>query len=120
MPREKRRRSRAIIDFEITILYLQKEIKVKTMNVSLTGISCTGSPLFCAGGECMVNLKLNQEASLNIQGKIIRADNKEATISFISMDEDTFYHLKRLLQYNAADPDAIDNELIKPAFRHNG
>jgi hypothetical protein len=32
------------------------------------------------------------------------------------MDEDTFYHLKRLLQYNAADPDTIDSEIKDPAF----
>ena len=86
------------------------------MNISLTGISCTSSPVFLAGKQCSVILSLNPETSLTIEGKILRVDDKEAIISFLSMDEDTFYHLKRLLQYNAADPDAIDSEIRNPAF----
>ena len=116
MIKERRKRTRVYIGFDITIQFQQKKIKVQTMNISLTGISCTSSPVFRAGEECSVILSLNPETRLTIQGKILRVDDKEAIISFLSMDEDTFYHLKRLLQYNAADPDAIDDELKDPAF----
>jgi hypothetical protein len=116
MIKERRKRTRVPIGFDINILFAQKKINVQTMNISLTGISCTSSPLFVAGEHCAIILNLNQETSLTIQGKILRVDGKEAIISFLSMEEDTFYHLKRLLQYNAADPDAIDNELKDAAF----
>jgi len=116
MIKEKRKRTRVPIGFDITILFQQKKIKVQTMNISLTGISCTSSPVFVTGEHCSVILSLNPETNLTIQGKILRLDDKEAIISFLSMEEDTFYHLKRLLQYNAADPDTIDNELKDPAF----
>ncbi len=116
MIKERRKRTRVPVGFDITILFEQKKIKVKTLNISLTGISCTNSPSFVAGKECSVILNLNPETSLTIQGKILRADDKEAIISFLSMDEDTFFHLKRLLQYNAAEPDTIDDELTDPAF----
>jgi hypothetical protein len=72
--------------------------------------------LFITGEQCAVIISLNQETSLTIQGKMLRADDKEAIISFLFMDEDTFYHLKRLLQYNTDDPDKIDNEIKEPAF----
>jgi hypothetical protein len=116
MIEERRKRTRVPLGFDINILFHQKKIKVQTINISLTGISCTGSPLLNAGEECAVILNLNPETTLTIQGKILRMDNKEATISFLSMDEDTFYHLKRLLQYNTDDPDKIDNEIKDPAF----
>jgi hypothetical protein len=116
MNREKRKRMRIHIGFDITILFQQKKINVQTMNISLTGICCTSSKTFSAGEECSVILNLNPETSLTIQGKILRVDDKEAIISFLSMEEETFYHLKRLMQYNIADPDTIDNELRNPAF----
>jgi len=116
MKKERRKRTRVLIGFDITILFQQKKINVQTMNISLTGISCTSSKAFNAGEECAVLMKLNAETSLTIQGKILRVDDKEAIISFLSMEEDTFYHLKRLLQYNTDEPDTIDNELQNPAF----
>lgn len=116
MKKERRKRTRVPVGFDITILFQQKKISVQTLNISLTGISVTGSGAFIAGDECAVLLKLNPETALTIQGRILRATDKEAIISFLSMDEDTFYHLKRLLQYNAAEPDTIDDELQNPAF----
>lgn len=116
MIKERRKRTRVPVGFDITILFQQKKIKVQTTNISLTGINCTSSPLFIAGKHCAVILNLNPETSLTIEGKILRTDDKEAIISFLSMDEDTFYHLKRLLQYNAAEPDTIEDELKDPAF----
>ena len=116
MKKERRKRTRVPIGFDITIFFQQKKINVQTLNISLTGIRCNSSPLFSAGEECAIILSLNPETSLTIEGKILRADDKEAIISFLSMEEDTFYHLKRLLQYNTAEPDTIDDELQNPAF----
>jgi hypothetical protein len=116
MVKERRKRTRVPVDFDINIIFQHRKIRVKTFNISLTGISCTGNPLFRADEPCEISLSLNAETNLIIAGKIIRLDEKEAIISFISMDEDTFYHLKRLLQYNAADPDSIEKELKNPAF----
>jgi hypothetical protein len=43
-------------------------------------------------------------------------DEKEAIVAFLSMDEDTFSHLKRIIEYNALDADKIVQELKNPAF----
>jgi hypothetical protein len=61
-------------------------------------------------------LYLNQEAHLSIKAKILRSKNQETIASFLEMDEESFYHLKRLMQFNAANPDQIEKELDKSAF----
>ncbi|MGV8056963.1 MAG: PilZ domain-containing protein [Smithellaceae bacterium] len=116
MAKERRKRTRVPVAFDINIIFQKKKIKVQTFNISLTGISCTSDPQFRANEPCEVILTLNEDASLDIAGKILRIDEKEAIITFLSMDEDTFFHLKRIMEYNAADADEIDQELKKPAF----
>jgi hypothetical protein len=116
MAKERRKRTRVPVDFDINIIFHGKKIKVKTFNISLTGISCTSNPQFRADEPCEIVLALNTETNIMISGKIIRLDEKEAIISFISMDENTFYHLRRLLQFNSADPDKIEKEIKNPAF----
>jgi len=116
MAEERRKRTRVPVAFDINIIFQKDRIEVKTFNISLTGISCTGDPRFRPNELCEVILTLNEEIKLVIEGKILRVDEKEAIIAFLSMDEDTFSHLKRIIEYNAADADKIDQELKNPAF----
>jgi hypothetical protein len=116
MAKERRKRTRIPAGFDISIVLKRKKIKVKTFNISLTGISCASDPVFRQSDRCEIILTLNPQTSLTIEGKILRLEEKEAIIAFLSMDEDTFFHLKRLIQYNADDPDKIEKELADPAF----
>lgn len=116
MEKERRKRTRVPVAFDITIIFQNSKIKVQTFNLSLTGISCTGDSRFRANELCEVILTLNEDTRLVIEGKILRVGEKEAIIAFLSMDEDTFFHLKRIMEYNAADADEIDQELKNPAF----
>ncbi len=116
MAKERRKRTRVPVAFDINILFQKNKIKVKTLNISLTGISCTTDPRFRANELCEIILTLNEDTRVVIAGKILRIDEKEAIIAFLSMDEDAFFHLKRILEFNAADADKIDEELITPAF----
>jgi hypothetical protein len=116
MMEERRKRTRVPVAFDVNILFRKDKIEVKTFNLSLTGISCTGDPRFCPNELCEVVLTLNEDIKLVIEGKILRVDKKEAIVAFLSMDEDTFFHLKRIMEYNAQDADKIDQELKNPAF----
>jgi hypothetical protein len=116
MVKERRKRTRVPVGFDINIIFRREKINVKTFNISLTGISCTSDPRFRTNELCEVVMTLDSETNLVIASKILRVDKKEAIIAFHSMDEDTFYHLKRLMQYNADDPDKIEKELRKPDF----
>lgn len=116
MVNERRKRTRVPVAFDISILFQREKIQVKTFNISLTGISCTNDRRFRANEHCEVILSLNPETVLNIEGKILRLDEKEAIIAFLSMDEDAFYHLKRIVEYNAGDAEEIEKEIKTPAF----
>jgi hypothetical protein len=116
MVKERRKRTRVPVAFDVDILFQREKTKVKTFNISLTGISCTGDKRFRANELCEIILTLNPDTSLTIDGKILRTEEKEAIIAFLSMDEDTFYHLKRIIEYNAGNAEEIEKEIKTPAF----
>jgi hypothetical protein len=116
MTEERRKRTRVPVAFDVNILFQNDKIKVQTTNLSLTGICCTSDPRFRTSELCDVILTLNEDATLTIAGKFLRVDEKEAIVAFLSMDEDTFSHLKRIIEYNALDADKIVQELKNPAF----
>ena len=95
---------------------LSKNISAKTLNISLAGIYFKAPQVFQAGEACVINLYLSKEVNLNIEGKIHRSDNQGTVLTFQSMDEDTFYHLKKILLLNAADADQIEKELAESVF----
>jgi hypothetical protein len=116
MLEERRKRTRVPVAFDLNIVTRGKKTKVKTLNISMTGISFVSEHPFIKGERCTINLRFNEEAHLSIEAKILRSKDKETIASFLEMDEESFYHLKRLLQYNAADSDQIEKELNEPAF----
>ena len=116
MIRERRKRTRVPVNFELNLLHQGEKIKVKTNNLSMTGINFVSPQAFEAGDTCTIDLRLNEDVHLSIEAKILRSKDNETIASFLVMDEETFYHLKRLLQFNAADSDQIEKELGEPAF----
>ncbi|MEE9913227.1 MAG: PilZ domain-containing protein [Deltaproteobacteria bacterium] len=113
---ERRKRTRVPVSFDLNIVVRGERIKVKTQNISMTGVSFISPQPFHVNDRCKINLRLNDDIHLSIEAKILRSREGETIASFLEMDEDSFYHLKRLLQYNAADSDQIEKELEKPAF----
>jgi hypothetical protein len=116
MHKEMRKRTRVSGNFNVTILIHETMIEVQTHNISLTGVLCSYNPLFKKDEPCKVIIALNEDFKISIDGKILRIGQQETVISFISMDEESFFHLKKLIQYNAGDAEHIDEELRKPAF----
>lgn len=114
--KERRKRTRVPVHFDLNIVVQGEKIQVQTNNLSMTGVSFESPRTFTAGTRCILNLLLNKEISLNIEARILRSDGRETIASFLEMDEESFYHLKKILQYNAADSDQIEKELGKPAF----
>jgi hypothetical protein len=116
MDQEKRKRTRAAVHFDVSILIGGELIHVELINISLSGILCTSHPLFQAGAPCKVILSLSEALQITFDAGIARVEDKESAISFTSMDDESFIHLKRIVQYNAGDADLIDKELHVHAF----
>lgn len=116
MIKERRKRTRVPVSFDMNILLNGKKIKVKTKNISMTGVSFISQQLFTAGEKCSINLRLNKEVHLSIDASILRSRDDETIASFLVMDEETFFHLKRMLEFNTSDSDQIEKELAEPVF----
>jgi hypothetical protein len=116
MVKEMRRRTRVPIQIDVDVLLKGKVIKLKSFNISLVGILCTSNPLFLMDEPCTVIIALGGDLQISIEARIARVGEKETAIKFISMDDESFVHLKKLIQYNTGNAERVDAELRRPAF----
>jgi hypothetical protein len=118
MKQNDRKRTRVSVHFEIGVL-LEKEtlpIPTEIANVSMTGVLCITQPQFHKDAPCKVVLSLSDKSQMIINSNILRVGKQETAISFTSMDEESFSLLRKVVQYNASDPDLIEQELSTNAF----
>ena len=111
MEKERRTRSRVDVHFDVFLKIDDKQIPVETWNLSMRGMQIAADHRFNQGDSCEVVIVLSPEVKIQLQGQIVRKSGDEAGVYFVSMGEDSFFHLKRLVQYNIDDPDKVDNEL---------
>lgn len=116
MNQKKRMRTRVPVHFDVSILLGEEVIRTEIINISLNGILCTSNPLFQNNTLCRVIVSLSDDVQIVVASKITRVGDKESAISFLSMTDESFIHLRRLVQYNAGDADRIDKELRKKSF----
>jgi hypothetical protein len=114
MADERRKHTRVPLQLSVTVLVANTAVSVQTWDISLRGMSCTPYASFKAGSPCSVQWVLGSDIEFFIEGSIVRCSETEAAVYFASMDEEAFFHLKRLVQYNMEDPDVINAELAKP------
>jgi hypothetical protein len=113
MKNEQRKRTRVPLQLSVTVIARNEEISVRTRDLSLRGLGCTPDRRCKPGSPCTVHCILNSGTEFFIEGRIVRCSNTGAAIFFESMDEDAFYHLKRLIQFNLDDPDILDTEFAE-------
>jgi PilZ domain len=116
MDQDKRKRSRVPVHFDVGIMLGGKTIQVRIINISLTGILCTSNRLFQKDEACRVVISLSDDLQITIDAKILRVGKEETAVSFITMDEESFSHLKKVVQYNTGDADRIEKEFRQKAF----
>ena len=119
MEKKQRMNTRVSAMFDARIIIDRQEIPIKTWNLSLRGMKCASDSSFKEGKSCRVRFILSPKLSFIVQGKLIRVGPRETGVYFQMMDEDSFYHLKRLVQYNADDPDKIDHECAAAFHRQD-
>jgi hypothetical protein len=116
MKQERRKRTRVPLHIDVSVLLQGEVVQLQTLNISLTGILCTSNGRFQKDVPCNVIIRLNKDLQISIDSKVLRVGKDETAISFTSMDEESFSHLKKLMQYNMGNADRIDEELRYPAF----
>ena len=116
MAKERRRRTRVPVQIDVDILLKGEVIKLKAINISLLGLLCSPNHLLRMDEPCTVIIALGGDIQISIDARIVRVGEKETAIKFISMDDESFVHLKKLIQYNLGNAERVDAELRRPAF----
>ena len=95
-------------------------VDLETRDLSLKGVFVLGEHPLEPGQGCVVTIRLMDEAEeapeLHMEGKVVRTTGEGTAIDFVSMDPETYLHLRNLVILNAEDPDAAEKELARPAF----
>ncbi|MHB8770561.1 MAG: PilZ domain-containing protein [Syntrophales bacterium] len=116
MDQDKRKRSRAPVGFDGEIVARGERIPVRIINISLTGILCTTDRRLLTGDDCGVVIALGEDLHITVEGKVLRVGTEETAIAFSAMDEESFAHLNKVVQYNTGDADRIEREFRQKAF----
>jgi len=117
----RRRRTRvpfmALVDVKTTGALLRE---LKSRDLSHKGVFVLGKHPLREGQSCMVTLHLPGDADtaplLRMEGQVARITPDGTAIDFVSMDPDTYLHLRKVVVLNAQDPDAAEEEFAEPAF----
>ena len=113
MAKERRRHTRVPVQFEVFIRIKRRKIPVTTTDVSMRGLKCSGHELFFKNTPCTVEFVLAAGIRFLITATVVRASAREAALHFDAMDEDAFFHLKRIVHLNSGLPDKIDREIAR-------
>jgi len=87
----------------------------KTENLSLRGVFLPEilGPLDDEEGELKLELDRKNKIVITAGVRVVRADDSGVALEFISVDTDSFFHLKRVVMYNSDDPDSVAEEPAK-------
>lgn len=114
--RRKRTRISGMFDAELVIG--DKRLQVRTENLSLKGVKIEAERSLeqHIDETCRLVLVLADDTRLEVEAEIVRARGTAGALEFISMDEDSYSHLRNIIRHAATDADAIDREQSDPAF----
>jgi len=91
-------------------------VPLHTRNISLKGLLADPAPGVETGETGLLRLALTSDAVIQIECLVVRCNATGVALDFQPMDEDSFFHLRNLVRFNAPDADQIDAELKLPAF----
>lgn len=116
---DSRKRTRVDGNFRGELIVQEREVPIATENLSLKGMLCTmNAPealYLRENAPCTVRLHLAPGVSIDVECAVVRQTGDDVALDFVSMDEESYMHLRNIVRFSAADPDAIDTEqALKP------
>lgn len=122
----RRRRTRVTGGFSGRIHVAGADLPLRTTNLSLKGLLCTVEegetallPLQVTPGFlCSVTLDLADDLQLTMDGRLSRVQPPELAVDFVSMDPESYGHLRNIVRLSAPDADAIDLEEADRPFHY--
>lgn len=114
---ESRKRMRVKIDSFARLHCTGGVFNVRTANISLKGVLLSQVVEVEPGEECRLKLVLDSGVEMRFKVVVKRIDEAGTALSFVSMDEVSFGHLRNFIKLHAEDADAVDRELFSHAFK---
>lgn len=116
---DSRKRTRVDGAFRGELIVQGRAVPIATENLSLKGMLCAVSPTAAIhlkeNTPCTVRLHLAPGVSIDMASAVVRQTGDDVALDFVSMDEESYMHLRNIVRFSAADPDAIDTEqALKP------
>lgn len=89
-----------------------REIAGLTDELSMNGLFVRCDDRLPEDSRCHVTLSLgNGEVRIEVEARVASLGGSGMGLAFDEMDPESFAHLKRLVLYNAADPDRVEAEI---------
>ena len=117
----RRRRTRVPFHTKVDIQTTGARIlDLDSRDLSHSGLFVLGDLPLHAGQECFITVHLSgagpDAPELNMEGKVVRVLPDGVAMDFVSMDPQTYLHLRNLVMFNSPDPDSTEEEFSRPAF----
>ncbi len=93
-------------------IYVLEEL----INLSIGGCLLPITAVAEQGEKCFLKILLGDDEyspHVSIEGKILRVDSDATAVSFTKIDPESLEHLHRIAQYNASDPEKVEQEIKK-------
>ena len=110
---EKRRFSRIFFNVSAKLTVVGRDYRIERIaNLSVGGCLLEISEKLPLGSACSCTIFLSGiESGMTVHGEIVRVGNGEISVKFTSIEPENLFHLQNIIRYNAADPDAIEEEI---------
>ncbi len=113
MTSDKRRFSRIFFNVQASLLMDGVVYSVNRMvNLSVGGCLLEIEGEFALGSKGTFSIPLpGVDPGVEVTGEVVRVDEGEVGLRFTAIDPESLFHLHNIIRYNAADPDAIEDEI---------
>lgn len=113
---EKRSLSRVCYNIEAAIKYKGMDFKGEVENISLNGMFIKTQKEIPVGEIIEIIMYLTGDTSslsINLEGIVMRSDEKGIGLQYQKVDLDSFIHLRNIISYNIEDSDKVLDEFLQ-------
>lgn len=110
---EEREKKRVPFHVQAEIRYDESVVQGEVENLSTRGmlvLTKNTIPTGTVGEVALLFAGATTELKLAMSGKVIRSDSRGTALQFVKIDLDAYIHLKNIVAYNSADPQALVRE----------
>lgn len=108
---EQRQFTRVTLPFPVSATSSEVEISEPSVrDISAKGVFICTTTRLEEGTDCTVRIHVADWVVIEARGRVVRSTDEGAGLEFTAISIPDFEHLRRIIQYNAEDPDQVLRE----------